>query len=274
MDPRPIGVFDSGIGGLTVLRELVALLPGERMVYLGDTARLPYGTKSPETIIRYSLQNARFLLGQGIKLLVVACNSASSVAIPRLQAEMPVPVIGVIRPGAERAAEATSSGMVGVIGTRATIASGAYEREISAIRPGVRLVSRPCPLFVPLVEEGWVDNEICRLTVQSYLGDLAEEQLDTLVLGCTHYPLLKPAIGGMLGPGVRLIDSAEAVAGQVAGLLAREGLERGEGVEGHRAYFVTDASERFREVGERCLGRSIRRLELVDIGNGDSYRCH
>ncbi len=269
MDQRPIGIFDSGIGGLTVLREMAAALPGERMVYLGDTARLPYGTKSPETIIRYSLQNARFLLGQGIKLLVVACNSASSVAIPRLQEEMPVPVMGVIEPGARRAAETTRSGVVGVIGTRATIASGAYERAITALRPGVRLISRPCPLFVPLVEEGWVDNEICRLTVLSYLGDLKTAELDTLVLGCTHYPLLKQAIGAALGEGVSLIDSAEAVAGQVSELLLREGLEHGarDGA-GARAYFVTDASERFREVGQRCLGQDIERLELVDIMPG------
>lgn len=269
MDQRPIGIFDSGIGGLTVLREMAAALPGERMVYLGDTARLPYGTKSPETIIRYSLQNARFLLGQGIKLLVVACNSASSVAIPRLQEQMPVPVMGVIEPGARRAAETTRNGVVGVIGTRATIASGAYERAITALQPGVRLISRPCPLFVPLVEEGWVDNEICRLTVQSYLGDLKTAELDTLVLGCTHYPLLKQAIGAALGNGVSLIDSAEAVAGQVAELLHGEGLEQGarDGA-GERAYFVTDASERFREVGQRCLGQEIERLELVDIMPG------
>ena len=265
MDQRPIGIFDSGIGGLTVLREMAAALPGERLVYLGDTARLPYGTKSPETIIRYSLQNAGFLIGQGIKLLVVACNSASSVAIPRLQEEMPVPVMGVIRPGAQRAAAATDSGVVGVIGTRATIASGAYERAITAIRPGTRLVSRPCPLFVPLVEEGWTDNEICRLTVDSYLGDLKDFELDTLVLGCTHYPLLKKAIAGALGPGITLIDSAESVAGQVADLLRREGLESGGEAAGDQQYFVTDVSERFREVGERCLGREIGRLELVDI---------
>lgn len=266
MDSRPIGIFDSGIGGLTVLREMTALLPGERLVYLGDTARLPYGTKSPETIIRYSLQNARFLLDKGIKLLVVACNSASSVAIPRLQEEMPVPVMGVIRPGAERAAGATRSGVVGVIGTRATIASGAYERAISRIRPGLRLISRACPLFVPLVEEGWVDNEICRLTVESYLGDLRSEGLDTLVLGCTHYPLLKQVIAELLGEGVTLIDSAQAVAGQVAGLLHREGLESGEGrAATGQDFYVTDASQRFREVGERCLGQGIERLELVDI---------
>ncbi len=270
MDPRPIGIFDSGIGGLTVLREMAAALPGERLVYLGDTARLPYGTKSPETIVRYSLQNAGFLLGQGIKLLVVACNSASSVAIPRLQEKIPVPVMGVIQPGAERAAGTTRSGVVGVIGTRATIASGAYERAITAIRPGARLISRACPLFVPLVEEGWVDNEICRLTVDTYLGDLKGEELDTLVLGCTHYPLLKQAIGTALGQGVTLIDSAEAVAGQVSELLRREGLECGgagtAGTQEH--FFVTDASECFREVGERCLGRTIQRLELVDIMPG------
>ncbi len=265
MDPRPIGVFDSGIGGLTVLREMAARLPGERMVYLGDTARLPYGTKSPETIIRYSLQTARFLLNRGIKMLVVACTSASSVALPRLQQEMPVPVLGVIRPGARRAAATTRSGVVGVIGTRATITSGAYERAISEIRPETRLISRSCPLFVPLVEEGWVDNEICRLTVESYLGDLCTEGLDTLVLGCTHYPLLKQVIGDLLGRGVTLIDSAEAVAGQVADLLRSEGLEGGETGTGQQEFVVTDASERFREVGERCLGQGIDPLELVDI---------
>jgi glutamate racemase len=268
MDDRPIGIFDSGIGGLTVLREMTAALPGERLVYLGDTARLPYGTKSPETIVRYSLQNARFLLGKGIKLLVVACNSASSVAIPRLREEMSVPVMGVIEPGAGRAAGTTRTGVVGVIGTRATIASGAYERAIAGLRPGVRLISRACPLFVPLVEEGWVDNEICRLTVESYLGDLRAEKLDTLVLGCTHYPLLKQAIGEALGDRVALIDSAEAVAEQVAVLLRREGLESGEQDAGDREYFVTDASERFREVGQRCLGQGIDRLELVDIMPG------
>jgi len=265
MDPRPIGIFDSGIGGLTVLREVSSRLPGEPLVYLGDTARLPYGTKSPETIIRYSLQNARFLVGQGIKLLVVACNSASSVAIPRLQEQIPIPVLGVIRPGARRAAEASRKGALGVIGTRATIASGAYEREISDLRPDARMISRACPLFVSLVEEGWVGNEVCRLTVESYLGDLREAGIDTLVLGCTHYPLLKTVIGEALGPEVALIDSAEAVAGEVEALLHREGLECGDGGAGEQRYFVTDASDRFREVGERCLGRPIDRLELVDI---------
>ena len=261
-----IGVFDSGIGGLTVFQALRRTLPpGERLLYLGDTARVPYGTRSDETVVRYAREGARFLSGHGIKALVVACNTMSAVALPALREEMPIPVVGVIGPGAEEACRVTRRRVIGVIGTAATVRSGAYEHAIASHLPDARVISRACPLFVPLAEEGWVDNEVARAAASAYLSDLRDTGIDTLVLGCTHYPLLKEVIGRTVGPGVALVDSAEATAAVVLGRLRERGLLREGGAEGVDHFFVTDSSERFREVGSRFLGRPLERLEQVAL---------
>ncbi|HZI11787.1 MAG TPA: glutamate racemase [Myxococcus sp.] len=262
----PIGVFDSGVGGLTVLKALMAHLPHESTVYLGDTARVPYGTKSGEVVTRYSLKNAEFLLERGIKLLVVACNTASAVALPALEAMLPVPVVGVIHPGARAALARTRGGGVGVIGTPGTIRSGAYQRALEAGNPSVRVKARACPLFVPLAEEGWTTGDVPFLTAREYLSEFARDGVDTLVLGCTHYPLLKGVIAEVVGPNVALVDSAEATAEAVADLLARrELLAPAGGAAPSHAYYVTDVPERFVEVGARFLGRPIPAAEQVDL---------
>ena len=258
--PR-IGIFDSGVGGLTVQRALLEALPGADTLYLGDTARVPYGTKSAETVTQYSLRNGRFLLGQGIDLLVVACNTASAVALPALRAALPVPVFGVVEPGARAAAAASRGGRVGVIGTPGTVASGAYQAALRAARPGLEVSSLACPLFVPLAEEGWTDpaDEVVRGVVRRYLAPLRAEGIDTLVLGCTHYPLLTAAIAAEL-PGVVLVDSAASLAAEVAG---RVGAPAGR--EGTHRFFVTDAPARFLAVAGRFLGRPVLGAEHVDV---------
>jgi len=262
-----IGVFDSGIGGLTVFKALrAALPPGERLLYLGDTARVPYGTKSAETVVRYALEGSRFLGRRGIKALVIACNTMSAVALEELRKDTEIPVVGVIGPGAEAACRATGRRVIGVIGTAATIKSGAYTRAIARHLPQARVVDRACPLFVPLAEEGWVDNEVARATAALYLQDFKSEGIDTLVLGCTHYPLLEGVIGEADAPGVVLVDSARATASVVrARLLERGLLAEGPAAAGEDHFFVTDSSDRFREVGSRFLGGPLLRLEQVDI---------
>ncbi len=263
----PIGVFDSGVGGLTVLKALMERLPHESTLYLGDTARVPYGTKSGEVVTRYALKNASFLLERGIKLLVVACNTASAVALPALSAALRVPVVGVIAPGARAALRRTRGGGVGVIGTPGTIRSGAYQREleVAAGSGGVRVKTRACPLFVPLAEEGWLAGEVPRLVAREYLEDFSRTGVDTLVLGCTHYPLLKEIIAEVVGPRVSLVDSAEATAEAVEELLSARGVLAPEGREPTHAWFVTDVPERFMEVGARFLGRPIPTAEQVDL---------
>jgi len=264
-DPRPIGVFDSGVGGLTVLRALTARLPGESTLYLGDTARVPYGTKSPAVVTRYSLKNAAFLVERDIKLLVVACNTATAAALPALEQALTIPVIGVVAPGARAAGAAVPpSGRVAVIGTPATIKSGAYTHALRALRPDVEVVGRACPLFVPLAEEGWTEGEVPRLAAERYLGDL-RGRVDALVLGCTHYPLLKDAIAGVMGPATRLVDSAEATAAEVAQRLQSTGMLAPEGAVPHHGFYVTDVPDRFVEVGARFLGRPLPGAEQVDI---------
>jgi glutamate racemase len=253
---RAIGVFDSGIGGLTVLKELVATLPAEDFIYLGDTARLPYGTKSNEVIIRYSRENTEFLLAKGIKLLVIACNTASAVALGEIGRDTIVPVIGVIEPGARAAIAASRNGKIGVIGTEATIASGAYTRAIQQLRPGVEIYTRACPLLVPLVEEGWTDNEIAERTVAYYLESLKASGIDTLLLGCTHYPLLRDLFRRVLGPGVRIVDSATATAAAVNERLNELRLIRPRGM-GSQSFFVTETPERFVRVGRRFFGPQV-----------------
>src|ERR1041385_1290775 len=218
-DLRPIGVFDSGIGGLTVAKALQELLPNERIFYVGDTARVPYGNKSADTVERYSIELASMLIRENAKVIVVACNTVSSVAIPKLRAHLSVPVIGVIRPGAAAAVATTRNRHIGVIGTRATIKSGAYERAIRALDDKVQVSGRACPLFVPLIEEGWLESEITDRVVRQYLEPLVQDGIDTLVLGCTHYPLLRDAIGRFLGESVQLVDSAQNCALAVSRLL-------------------------------------------------------
>ncbi|MGC3997912.1 MAG: glutamate racemase [Anaeromyxobacter sp.] len=256
-----IGIFDSGVGGLTVQRAILDALPSADTVYLGDTARVPYGTKSAETVTQYSLRNARVLARRGIDLLVVACNTASAVAIPALRAELPVPVLGVVEPGARAAARASRTGRIGVIGTAGTVASGAYQAALRRERPDAVVVARACPLFVPLAEEGWTDPEdpVVQGVVARYLAPFAADGVDTLVLGCTHYPLLKAAIARAL-PGIRLVDSAEVVVGEV-----RELLPEVPGRSGEHHFLVTDTPERFLAVAGRFLGREVSAAEHVDV---------
>lgn len=263
---RPIGVFDSGVGGLTVVAALRRRLPGESIVYLGDTARLPYGTKSAATVRRYTASNVEFLLEHDVKAVVLACNTASALALDGL--ESPVPLWGVVEPGAELAAR-TSRGRVGIVATESTVASGAYSRALAARRPGLEIVTQSCPLFVPLVEEGWCDDPVTRQIAERYLAPLVEAEIDTLVLGCTHYPLLSPLLSEIVGPGVRLVDSAEAVAEVVARDLAPS--DEASDVETSLTsppthhLFVTDAAERFQRLAGRILGEEGLPLELVDV---------
>jgi glutamate racemase len=262
----PIGVFDSGIGGLTVARELMHQLPNESIIYFGDTARVPYGPKSPDTVRRYSREIGAYLIEQGVKALVVACNTATAHALPVLRAELPVPVVGVVEPGARAAVAASRGHALGVIGTAGTIASGAYERAIHALLPEAHVVARACPLFVPLVEEGWTDTAATRLIAHEYLDPMRDEGIDALVLGCTHYPLLKPMLVDIVGEAVRLIDSAEETAAETARLLDRLNLRAAAG--NHRAYrFVaSDAPEQFLRLAQRFLGDSIDRVETLTLG--------
>ena len=262
----PIGVFDSGIGGLTVARELMRQLPAESIIYFGDTARVPYGPKSPDTVRRYSREIAGYLRERGVKALVVACNTATAHALTTLQAEEPIPVIGVVEPGARAAVAATRGGRIGVIGTVGTIRSTAYERAIRALRPDAQIIARPCPLFVPLVEEGWLEHEATRLVADEYLSEFANAQVDTLVLGCTHYPLLKPLIAEVLGPDVALIDSAEQTAAETRRVLEARGLLAPSGGTAVRRYVASDAPDQFLRMAERFLGAPIDGVETHTLG--------
>lgn len=261
----PVGIFDSGVGGLTVLKELIRRVPAEDMIYLGDTARVPYGIRSPEVVTRYSTENTAFLLKAGIKLLVVACNTASSLSLDALRAEFAIPMVGVLAPGAKAAVEASRGGRIGVIGTSGTINSGAYTREIQGLNPGAVVISQACPLFVPLAEEGWTDDEIADAVAKRYLEPLREAGVDTLVLGCTHYPLLKDAIRRVMGESVALIDSAVETALEVERTLRKEGISSGGTGAGIRRFCVTDIPERFKVIGERFLGIGLDKVEQVDV---------
>ena len=262
----PIGVFDSGVGGLTVLQAIRERLPRESTVYLGDTARLPYGPKSPDTVRRYAREAADFLVERGVKLLVVACNTASARALPDLASSLPVPVVGVVRPGAVEAAERSPGGRIGVLGTRGTIESGAYQRAILEHRPDAHVEGVACPLFVALVEEGWTTGEVARLTAVRYLEPLLGSDVDTLVLGCTHYPHLRALLAEVAGPGVTLVEPARATADEVAARLEELGIAAGPDASSIRRYFVTDDAERFRELAGRWMGEAIEHLEEVVLG--------
>lgn len=261
---RAIGIFDSGVGGLTVFKEIMQQLPGEDLIYLGDTARVPYGTKSAKIVQQYALEAAAFLIDQGVKMLVVACNTASAVALPVLREHFQLPVIGVIEPGARRAVTSRNR-HIGVIGTEGTINSGRYEEAIRTLLPDAQVYSAACPLFVPLAEEGWAEHEVARLTASEYLQPLIAADIDTLVLGCTHYPLLRGTLQQVLGPRVSLVDSAEETALTVAELFRQRGLARPEHG-GRRAFYVTDVPTRFERVGRAFLGRELGFVEQVRIG--------
>ena len=258
-------MFDSGLGGLTVANALMRRLPSESLLYFGDTARVPYGPKSPDTVRRYARQIGEWLVQEGVKCIVVACNTATAHALEALQASLPVPVIGVLEPGARAAVRASRGGPIGVIGTSGTIASGAYSRAIQQQSPNARVLAAPCPLFVPLVEEGWVDHVATRLIAHEYLAPLREAQVDTLVLGCTHYPLLAPVIAAEMGPDVRLIDSAEETAAEVERILAERWLineiAAAQGISpGHRVV-ASDAPQHFRALGGRFLDVPLAAVE-------------
>ncbi|HET9530944.1 MAG TPA: glutamate racemase [Blastocatellia bacterium] len=263
-----IGIFDSGVGGLTVFRAIERLLPDENLVYLGDTARIPYGTRSIETVCRYALEDAAFIESRNVKVLVIACNTASALAADILRERCRVPVIGVIRPGARRAVEKTRTGYIGVIATEATVASGAYERAMCKLRSGLEIISRACPLFVPLAEEGWVDHPVTRQVADEYLSDLKGSRVDTLVLGCTHYPILKPVIEHVMGDQVICIDSGEAVAHEIASYLKENDLTRQSKTPRSEEFYVTDSAARFRRVAELFLGRPLDAVETVELGAG------
>ncbi|MFO8013338.1 MAG: glutamate racemase [Phycisphaerae bacterium] len=261
---RPIGIFDSGLGGLTVVRAVRRRLPAEAIVYFGDTARVPYGIKSPRTVTRFAAEACRLLARHEPKCLVAACNTASATALPALADGFDVPVLGVIEPGVAQALATCPAGPIGVIATEATVGSGAYRRAIARHGPEIRVVERACPLLVPIVEEGRSpDDPIVRAVLAEYLAPLAEAGVGAVVLGCTHYPLLKPAIAAVLGPDVPLVDSAEAVAEGVADRLRADGcLAEGDAAGGWR-FFVSDNPDRFREVGGRFLGQPAEPVTLV-----------
>ena len=266
MNRAPIGIFDSGIGGLTVARAIYERLPHESTIYFGDTARVPYGPKSPDTVRRYSLEILHWLLGQGVKAVVIACNTSTAHALDALQAESSVPVIGVIEPGARAAVSAMRRGPIGVIWTAGTIASNAYARAIQAAKPGAAVEQKACPLFVPLVEEGWFEHPAAELIALEYLQPLKRANVDVLVLGCTHYPLLKPLLQRIMGPDIRLIDSGEETAATVQGVLHSTGLNAPPSASPAHRFVVSDDEARFRQVGSRFIGERLRKAEVVPLG--------
>ena len=273
----PIGVFDSGMGGLTVLRALHARLPGEDLIYFGDTARVPYGTKGARTVRAFARQDAAFLAGKGVKLIVVACNTASAFAMEHLRASFDLPFLDVIGPGVQTALAKSQGGRIGVIGTSGTIRSGRYQEGLAAAVPADRIVAQECPLFVPLVEEGMTDHPITHIAVAEYLTPLKEQEVDTLILGCTHYPVLKNAIARFLGPEVTLVDSAFVVAEAVATLLGENGElgadgsadGSGEDVAGRMTFYLSDIPWKFAEVGARFLGQPIQGVTTVNLNEAE-----
>ncbi|MFO8144769.1 MAG: glutamate racemase [Candidatus Syntrophosphaera sp.] len=258
---QPIGIFDSGVGGLTVYKSIREAFPQEDLIYFGDTARVPYGPKSENTIIEYSVQNARFLLQKGIKILVVACNTSSSVALPRLKEITDIPIIGVIDPGAEMAVKLSNNNRIGVIGTQGTVRSQAYKTAIEKIQPHARVFSLACPLFVPLVEEGWLDHSISRDIVSEYLDYFEDKDIDTLVLGCTHYPLLKNLIQEVVGGKVTLVDSADAITRHLSELIPATA----NGKPGSDSFYVSDNEAKFAEIADLILGRKVTHLRKVSL---------
>jgi glutamate racemase len=266
MNRAPVGIFDSGIGGLTVARAIYERLPRESTIYFCDTARVPYGPKSPDTVRRYSLEILHWLLDQGVKAVVIACNTSTAHALRTLQEATAVPVLGVIKPGARAAIAAGGGGPIGVIGTAGTIASGAYTRAIEALAPDLAVIQRACPLFVPLVEEGWFEHPATELVAADYLRELREACVRSLVLGCTHYPLLKPLLQRVMGPEVKLIDSGQATALALETILADKALEAPGDTRPDHRFVVSDDEARFRQVGSRFIGERLARAEVVPLG--------
>ncbi len=264
LDKKPIGIFDSGVGGLTVFKEIRHRFPHEDIIYFGDTARVPYGPKSKHTVIDYSIQNARFLIQQGAKIIVVACNTSSATALHQLQKLLPIPVLGVIEPGAVSAVKTTQNKRIGVIGTEGTIRSQAYSSAISKLDEKCNVFSQPCPLFVPLAEEGWEDHEVTMLTIKEYLTTLLQEEIDTLVLGCTHYPILKASIQKFVGDDITLVDSAQTVSDKLDKILPNR---EAEGI-GEDRFYVSDNEEKFKSIASKILEMEIDKLIKVKLGEG------
>ena len=262
---NPIGIFDSGIGGLTVVKSLDSTLASESIIYFGDTARVPYGSKSNETVIEYSIQDAKFLLSKNVKLIVVACNTASSVALDALRENFDIPIIGMIEPGAKSAINETKNGKIGVIGTTATITNQAYSNLLLKLDNKLKVYEKACPLFVPLAEEGWTEHKATRLIAEEYLNELRAKKIDTLVLGCTHYPILKEVIQEVIGEGVKLIDSGSAAAVEVEHHLIGRGLKNSSNLLGAHEYYVSDVPNKFKEIAERFLGKEVTHVKKIDL---------
>ena len=262
---KPIGIFDSGIGGLTVVKQLMQLLPNEQLIYFGDTARIPYGTKSKRLIEQYALEDANFLLQYDIKVLVVACNTASSLAMDVLLENLHIPIIGVVIPGAQAAVELTCNNKIGVIGTIATINSNSYTIQIEKQLKDVTVFAQPCPLLVPLVEEGWLDDDVTIRTLKKYLPEMISEKVDTLILGCTHYPLLENTIQKLMGNNVKLIDSGKETAKAVKHVLIENNILNGSEKIGPDKFYVSDIPMKFEEIGSRFLGKKLNNVERVDF---------
>lgn len=265
IEEKLIGIFDSGVGGLTVAARIIERLPKEPIIYLGDTARLPYGTKSPETVKRYALACARILCKRGIKLLVVACNTASAHAMHTLRNELDIPVVGVVEPGARAAVKHSKTRRIGVVGTEGTIRSAEYQAAMHAMDPSIKIFSKSCPLFVPLAEEGWLDGPVPRSIAENYLAELKEKNIDTLVLGCTHYPLLAPVIAEAMGDQTLLVDSAESTSLVVEEILSSMNLLSSNGRAPQHQFIVSDAPDSFIATGRKFLGMNIPRAEWVDF---------
>ena len=264
MNKKPIGIFDSGVGGLTVFKEIRKRFPYEDLIYFGDTARVPYGPKSRNTVIEYSVQNARFLIQQGAKIIVIACNTSSATALTELQSILPVPVLGVIEPGAMSAVKTSISKRIGVIGTEGTIRSQAYSSAISNLDKNCSVFSKACPLLVQLAEEGWEDHEVTKLTIKEYLTPLLKNSIDTLVLGCTHYPILKTSIQQFAGNEITLVDSAQAVTDKLDEVLPnRETMGTGED-----RFYVSDNEDKFNKIASKILNMEIDKLIKVKLGEG------
>ena len=261
---KPIGIFDSGVGGLTVLKEIIKEMPEENTIYLGDTARVPYGTRSSETVMKYSLENADFLISKGVKILVVACNTSSSVSLRYLKENLPVPVVGVVEPGAQAAVANSRTKKITVIGTETTINSNSYKKAIKSIDSSAEVIGISCPLFVPLVEEGWLKGDIVTLTAKKYLSSVKNHGVDILVLGCTHYPMIKNIIADIVK--IPLIDSAVETAKEVKRILKERGIFRHNGKKPMREFFVTDSPEKFACTGEKFLGQKISSITKINVG--------
>ncbi|MGL5329740.1 MAG: glutamate racemase [Peptostreptococcaceae bacterium] len=266
MDNRPIGVFDSGLGGLTVLKEIIKVLPNENIVYFGDTARVPYGPRSKDAIMKYTFQAINFLISKNVKSIVIACNTATARCLKEAKEKYELPIIGVIEAGARTAAYSTKNNVVGIIGTDGTVSSKSYNTEIEQINKNIKLVSKACPLFVPLIEEGWANTEVAHLVAKEYLQELLDEGVDSIVLGCTHYPILKRTIGEFVGEEIKLVDPAKETAKDLSDILKQENILRDDNENPPTyEYYVSDIPERFVNIGEQFLKRDMDDVQKIEI---------